>query len=207
MLATLDEAVIQIRSGRPVILLDSEDREGEGDFALAAKHCTPALVNFLLLRGRGLLCVSLPPDTADRLCIKRLENNGNGPSSDTPFGVPVDLDDGSSGIAASARSATIRALGDEAKTGQDFIRPGHVATLLANPQGLKGRIGHTEAVLDLLKMAGVQGPGVLCEILREDGEVARRDEILRVGGEEEIPILHIDALLDHLEVNPGRRAM
>lgn len=195
-LSSLEEAISQVQVGKPVILLDADHREGEGDFAIAAQFCTPEFINFILLKGRGLLCLSLPPAVAARIGVRPMVIDGES-SSNTPFGVPIDLDDGSSGIAASARCATIRATCDESKSARHFKRPGHVATLLANPHGLRGRIGHTEAVLDLLRLAGIGGPGVLCEILNADGEIATRDELFAIGKEHAIPVLHIDTLLDH----------
>ena len=198
MLSTLKEAIWQIQSSKPVILLDADDREGEGDFAMAAQFCTPELINFFLSKGRGLLCLSLPPAVAARIGVKSLAIGGKTSSATTPFGVPIDLDDGSSGIAVSARCATIRATCDESKSARDFKRPGHVATLLANPHGLQGRIGHTEAVLDLLCLAGIAAPGVLCEILGADGEIATLNELFEIGKEHKIPVLHIDTLLKHL---------
>ena len=195
-LSSLEEAISQVQVGKPVILLDADHREGEGDFAIAAQFCTPEFINFILLKGRGLLCLSLPPAVAARIGVRPMVIDGES-SSNTPFGVPIDLDDGSSGIAASARCATIRATCDESKSARHFKRPGHVATLLANPHGLRGRIGHTEAVLDLLRLAGIAGPGVLCEILNADGEIATRDELFAIGKEHAIPVLHIDTLLDH----------
>ena len=196
-LFSLEEAISQVQVGKPVILLDADHREGEGDFAIAAQFCTPERrINFLLSKGRGLVCLSLPPAVAARIGVKPMVIDGES-SSNTPFGVPIDLDDGSSGIASSARCATIRATCDESKSARDFKRPGHVATLFANPHGLRGRIGHTEAVLDLLLLAGIAGPGVLCEILNADGEIATRDELFAIGKEHAIPVLHIDTLLDH----------
>ena len=195
-LSSLEEAISQVQVGKPVILLEADHREGEGDFAIAAQFCTPEFINFILLKGRGLLCLSLPPAVAARIGVRPMVIDGES-SSNTPFGVPIDLDDGSSGIAASARCATIRATCDESKSARHFKRPGHVATLLANPHGLRGRIGHTEAVLDLLRLAGIAGPGVLCEILNADGEIATRDELFAIGKEHAIPVLHIDTLLDH----------
>ena len=196
MLSSLEEAIRQVQVGKPVILLDADHREGEGDFAIAAQFCTPEFINFILVKGRGLVCLSLPPAVAARIGVRPMVIDGES-SSNTPFGVPIDLDDGSSGIAASARCATIRATCDESKSARHFKRPGHVTTLLANPHGLRGRIGHTEAVLDLLLLAGIAGPGVLCEILNADGEIATRDELFAIGKEHAIPVLHIDTLLDH----------
>ena len=193
--SSLHDAIWQIRSCKPVILLDADDREGEGDFAMAAQFCTPEFINFFLSKGRGLLCLSLPSAVADRIGVKSLPISGMKSTAATPFGIPIDLDDGSSGIAASARCATIRATCDESKSARDFRRPGHVSTLLANPRGLQGRVGHTEAVLDLLSLAGVAGPGVLCEILGPDGEIATQDELFEIGKEYRIPILQIDTLL------------
>ena len=203
-LSSLAEVIRQVQLGQPVILLDAEHREGEGDFAIAAQFCTPERINFLLSKGRGLVCLSLPPAVAARIGVKPMVIDGESSSDTPPFGVPIDLDDGSSGIAASARCATIRATCDDSKSARHFKRPGHVATLLANPLGLRGRIGHTEAVLDLLHLAGIPGPGVLCEILNAAGEIATPDELFAISKEHAIPVLHLDTLLERQKMQ--RRA-
>lgn len=190
----LNRALTQLRSGLPIIIYDSDDRESEGDFAFSAKFCTPQLVNLCLTYGKGLICVSLEPHDAVRLKIERLHTNNKDIFS-TPFGMPINLADESSGISASARSATIVALSNPTKKADDFSYPGHVHTLIANPGGLKKRQGHTEAILDVLRMADIDGPGVLCEILRPDGEIAKFEDLKRLGKELNIPMLTIESII------------
>jgi len=183
----------QLSLGQPVILTDAQ-RENEGDIAFAACYCTPQLVSLCLNHGRGLLCLALWPEDAFRLGIQRLPSN-NRDLYGTPFGVPIGLADGSSGISAAARSATIRAAANKDYDASQFAFPGHVHTLLAHPAGLAGRFGHTEGVLELLRHAGLSGPGVLCEVLNSDGEVANADELKQLSSERNMPIVRLEEVL------------
>lgn len=201
LLPSLEPALEQLRRGGAVILRDSDDREGEGDLAFAARYATPELVNRCLHVARGLLCVSLAPHDAERIGVTRLRTNGRDPFS-TPFGIPINLADGCSGVSASARSRTLQAASDPAVGADRFVIPGHVHTLLAHPGGLRARAGHTEAILDLLELAGIGGPGVLCEILDERGEIARQEELTALSRASSYPIVHIDALLAILGAPP-----
>jgi 3,4-dihydroxy-2-butanone 4-phosphate synthase len=193
---SVERALESLCQGRAIILLDAKDREAEGDLAFAARFSTPQLVNTCLGMARGLLCVSLWPEDAQRLGITRLVSNGHDPFG-TPFGLPIDLRDGSSGISAASRSATLKAASDPSLTPGDFVIPGHVHTLIGHPQGLRGRLGHTEAILDLVRSAGVHGPGVLCEILNPEGEIASERELEELSRRLDIPLVHIDDVIEH----------
>lgn len=184
------EAVRYLSMGKPVIIRDRDDREGEGDLAFSAKHCTTAMVNTALTIARGLLCVSLPPEYARKFNIKRLESN-NKDSYDTPFGLPVSLSDGSSGVSAQDRNETIRRLADINSTPEMFCMPGHTPTLIAKEGGLRERDGHTEAILDLLRYSGIGGPGVICEILNSAGAIATKYELESISSNLDIPIISI----------------
>lgn len=193
-----------LRSGRPVVICDDDQREGEGDLAFAAKYMTESAVNFALTYGRGLLCVSMTPERAAELGIERQKSNGLDEFG-TPFGMPISLKGPGSGISASARASTILATAHPQTLVGDFAMPGHVMTLIAHSQGLSGRDGHTEAVLELLKIAGVEGPGVLCEVLRSDGAIAKWDDLRRLGEEHELPIIKIAELKSEISAT-GQQA-
>ncbi|MET0106399.1 MAG: 3,4-dihydroxy-2-butanone-4-phosphate synthase [Sedimenticola sp.] len=200
------KAVDYLKMGRPVIIRDRDDREGEGDLAFSAKHCTTAMVNTALTIARGLLCVSLPPDYARKFNIKRMESN-NKDTYDTPFGFPVSLSDGSSGVSAQDRNETICRLADINSTPEMFCMPGHTPTLIAKKGGLKERDGHTEAILDLLQYSGIGGPGVICEILNSAGAIATKYELESISSNLDIPIISIQDIAQALDsVNTVREA-
>lgn len=193
----IHSVVARLRQGGPIILLDSSDREGEGDLAFAASACTPSLVNLCLTRACGLLCVAMWPETAERLGISRLATNGRDPFG-TPFSTPISLADHNSGVSASSRSATIRATSDPAIEPSAFSYPGHVPTLIAHSAGLRGRPGHTEAILEALRIAHIDGPGAVCEILNAEGEVATEGELRELSSQLGAPVLRISTLIHHL---------
>lgn len=190
----LARAMEQLRRGRPIIIYDDMERESEGDLAFAAQVCTPEVVNFALTVGRGLLCVSMSQQRAGRLGIPRLKSNGNDPLG-TPFGMPVSLANGSSGISAKERCKTILALDNPDTNPSALSMPGHVSTLIAHEAGLVGRCGHTEAILEILSLAGIPGCGVLCEILNPDGTVARLGSLQGISKLYDLPMLDIGELL------------
>ncbi|GGX57557.1 3,4-dihydroxy-2-butanone-4-phosphate synthase [Saccharospirillum salsuginis] len=198
---SVSRAIEYLAVGKPVIIRDHDDREGEGDLAFSAKHSTPALVNFALTFARGLLCVSLPEEYAERMNISRLYSN-NKDVHDTPFGYPVSLANGTSGISAEDRSDTIRALSDIESTPDLFCIPGHTPTLIAKPGGLRVRDGHTEAILDLLGLAGIGGPGVVCEILNSAGAIAGKMELETISRNLDIPIVSISDIKKSLLTKP-----
>lgn len=190
----IESGICALRHGRPVILVDSSDREGEGDIAFAGKYCTPELVNMCLTMARGILCISLRPTDAARIGVRHLPTNGKDRFG-TSFGTPIDSKDTGSGVSAYDRCTTIVAASDASKGPDDFVRPGHVQTLIADSMGLNARQGHTEAVLALLEAAGIDGPGVLCEILNEKGEMADLKELTQMVRREGFPLIEVSALV------------
>lgn len=179
--ASIPEAIEDLRAGKMLILLDDEDRENEGDLIMAAECVTPEDVNFITKHARGLLCCPLSPERADELGLEFMSPR-NTALHGTAFTVSVDAVHGTTtGISAHDRAVTIRALADPKTKPEDLARPGHIFPLRAVPGGVLRRAGHTEAVVDLLKLAGMRPVGVLCEILNEDGSMARAPELLEMA--------------------------
>ncbi len=175
---TIEEVLADIRAGKMVVITDDADRENEGDLVMAAEKITPAAVNFMAMHGRGLICTPITHQRAEALGLQRmvLENRE---SQKTDFTVSVDAARGiATGISAADRAATIRALVDPASTPQDLVQPGHVFPLQAKSGGVLQRAGHTEAAVDLARLAGLQPAGVICEILHDDGSMARLPELM-----------------------------
>lgn len=162
----------ELRAGRFVVVSDHEDREDEGDLIAAAELVSPELVNFAITHGRGLLCQAINEEMAQRLNLYAMAKN-NTALHNTPFTVSVDANNGGSGISAFDRAETIKILGNSASKASELVRPGHIFPLLAHPDGLLAREGHTEAVIDLMKLAGLNPSGILCEILANDGTMLR----------------------------------
>jgi len=180
-LASVRELMEELRQGRPVVLVDDEDRENEGDLIMAAEHVTPEWVNFMLKECRGLLCVALTEERARALDLPLMVERNQDPQG-TRFTVSVDARGTTTGISAFERAATIRLLADPEATAQDFRRPGHIFPLVARPGGVLRRAGHTEATVDLLRLAGLRPVGSLIEILKEDGTMARLPDLLEFAG-------------------------
>ncbi len=197
--SSVQAAVDAIRRGEVVIVLDAEDRENEGDFICAAEMVTPEVINFML-RGRGQLCCPILPSTCERLNLKPIVDNNDAPLR-TAFLTPVDYNGSKTGITAHERAETIRRLATETSTPRDFVRPGHVYPLLAMEGGVLRRAGHTEAAVDLPRMAGLAPAGVLTEILDESGDRATRDELLQLAEKHNLEIITIEQLIAHRRVN------
>ncbi|MFN3596862.1 MAG: bifunctional 3,4-dihydroxy-2-butanone-4-phosphate synthase/GTP cyclohydrolase II [Rubricoccaceae bacterium] len=177
----IPDALADLRAGRLVIVVDDEDRENEGDFIMAAEAVTPELVNFMTKQGRGLMCVGVTRERAAALALPMMEQ-ANTSLHDTPFTVSVDYNHGTTtGISAADRAATIRALADPAARPEDFARPGHIFPLRAQTGGVLRRAGHTEAAVDLARLAGFQPAGVLIEIMNDDGTMARVPDLRRLA--------------------------
>jgi 3,4-dihydroxy 2-butanone 4-phosphate synthase / GTP cyclohydrolase II len=193
--ATIEEALEDLRSGRMVVVIDDDDRENEGDVVMAAEKVTPEAVNFMTRHARGLICVPMNADRLDALGLDMMVQQNTAPHG-TAFTVSVDYLIGTTtGISVHDRAATIRALADpEARPG-DFGRPGHIFPLRGAEGGVLRRAGHTEAVLDLMKLAGLRPVGALCEVLDDDGHMARRSRLQRFSEEHGIRIITIRDLI------------
>lgn len=174
---SVEEALKDLASGKMIVVMDDEDRENEGDLICSSELCTPDMVNFMATHGKGLICVAITKERAEELELNMMVREGSA-LHDTKFTVSVDLVHGTStGISSFDRAATIRALADSAAKPKDFARPGHIFPLIAVPGGVLRRSGHTEATVDLMKLAGLKPSGVLCEIINEDGTMARKPQL------------------------------
>lgn len=193
-LSTIDAAVEAIARGRLVIVMDAEDRENEGDFICAAEKVTPEIVNFMITQGRGLLCVAVLPEVAERLDLPPIVEHNTAPLG-TNFTVPVDHRSCRTGITAQERATTIRALVDPASRPGDFFRPGHVCPLIAKEGGVLRRAGHTEAAVDLARLAGLTPAGALCEILDQSGDRAQREALYELAERFDLEIITIEGLI------------
>lgn len=192
---TIEKAIEDIREGKFVIVVDDEDRENEGDFIIAAEKITPEKVNFMLQHGRGVLCVPLPETRCAELdLVHQVSNNTS--MLGTPFTVTVDKLEGcTTGVSAEDRAATIRALADPTSKPQDFGRPGHINPLYAQERGVLKRAGHTEAAVDLARMAGLQPVAALIEIMNEDGTMARMPQLEIVAEQYGLSLISIKDLI------------
>ncbi|HID23243.1 MAG TPA: 3,4-dihydroxy-2-butanone-4-phosphate synthase, partial [Planctomycetaceae bacterium] len=169
--SAVDLALAALKSGRMIIVIDAKDRENEGDFVCPAETITPDQVDFMLRHGRGVLCVPLVPEVAERLRLTPIvDENANTSHTATPFLTPIDHRESGTGVSPENRARTIRAISDPKARANDFVRPGHVWPLLAKDGGVLRRAGHTEATVDLLRMAGLHPVGALIEILSARGE-------------------------------------
>jgi len=194
-LATVAEAVDALRAGQMAIVVDDADRENEGDLVLAADHVSPRAINFMATFGRGLICVPMCTDALDALEIPPAVTNNTDPKG-TAFRVSVDHARlTTTGISATDRANTIRALIDPTSAPTDFTRPGHVFPLGYTDGGVLVRPGHTEAAVDLAALAGLTPAGVICEICSSDGEMARLPELLEIGETHGLPVLTIADLI------------
>ncbi len=194
-LATVEEALEDFRAGKFVVVVDDEDRENEGDLIMAAQLVTPEHVNYMLRHGRGVLCVPITQQRCDELELER-QVQKNTSMLGTPFTVTVDLLDGcTTGVSCHDRAATIRALADPGRKPEDFGRPGHINPLYAQDRGVLARAGHTEASVDLARLAGLQPAACLIEILNEDGTMARMPQLQAFAEKEGLKILTIRDLI------------
>ncbi|WP_314313046.1 bifunctional 3,4-dihydroxy-2-butanone-4-phosphate synthase/GTP cyclohydrolase II [Hoylesella marshii] len=194
-LNSVEEAVNDIRDGKFVIVVDDEDRENEGDFIIAAEKITPEKVNFMLKHARGVLCAPITISRCKELDLPH-QVTDNTSVLGTPFTVTVDKLEGcTTGVSAHDRAATIRALADPASTPQTFGRPGHINPLYAQDNGVLRRSGHTEAAVDLCKLAGLYPAGALMEIMNEDGTMARMPDLVKVAEEHHLKMISIKDLI------------
>src|ERR1700754_353420 len=196
MLDSIESAIEDIKKGKLVIVVDDEDRENEGDFITAARNVTPEIINFMSKEGRGLICAPLVEERCNELELELMVNN-NTALHETPFTVSVDLlgHGCTTGISARDRAATVQALIDPATKPADLGRPGHIFPLRAKRGGVLRRAGHTEATIDLARLAGFEPAGVLVEILNEDGTLARLPQLLEIAAKHGLKIITIEDLI------------
>lgn len=197
-LHSIEEAIEEIRRGRLVIVVDDEDRENEGDFVTAARNMTPELVNFMAKEGRGLICVPLTEERCTELGLEMMVGK-NTATHETAFTVSVDLlgHGCTTGISAQDRAKTIQALIDPSFKPDDFGKPGHIFPLRAKAEGVLRRAGHTEAAIDLARLAGFEPAGCIVEILNEDGTMARFDDLLQVAEKFGLKMVSIEDLIKY----------
>jgi 3,4-dihydroxy 2-butanone 4-phosphate synthase/GTP cyclohydrolase II len=190
----ITEAIEDIKNGKMVIVVDDESRENEGDLVLAADRVTPEAVNFIIKYARGLLCCSITEERAAKLELPMMVPR-NTESMGTAFAVSVDHKTVTTGISAFERATTIKALTTESTKPEDLLRPGHVFPLIAKKGGVLVRAGHTEASIDLARLAGLTPAGVICEIINEDGTMARRPDLEKFACEHELKIITVADLI------------
>ena len=198
ILNTIEEAIDAVRAGNVIIVVDDEDRENEGDFICAAETVTPEIVNFMVTHGRGMVCAPLSEQRCRELELDLMVGH-NTSLHGTPFTISVDLigQGCTTGISAFDRAKTLRALVDPATRPEDLARPGHISPLKARDKGVLRRPGHTEAVVDLTRLAGLQPGGVLIEILNEDGTMARLPQLLEIAKKFNLKIISIADLIKY----------
>jgi 3,4-dihydroxy 2-butanone 4-phosphate synthase/GTP cyclohydrolase II len=195
-LDNISEAINDIKNGKVIIVVDDENRENEGDFVCAADAVTPEIVNFMAKHGRGLICTPITEKRSKKLNLFPMVSNNTDPM-DTAFTVSVDLKGSgvTSGISASDRSKTIKALVNRSTHPDDLARPGHIFPLIAKDGGVLRRTGHTEAAIDFARLAGFSPAGVICEIMTEDGSMARVPELINVAKKLNLKIVSIEDLV------------
>jgi 3,4-dihydroxy-2-butanone 4-phosphate synthase len=194
---TVEDAIADIRVGRTVIVCDGEDRENEGDLVIGAQFATPEAINFMATHGRGLICLALTPERCEQLELRPMTRR-NESRHGTAFTVSIESREGvSTGISAYDRSHTIQTAIDLARGAEDLVQPGHIFPLRARPDGVLERAGHTEAAVDLARLAGLAPAGVICEILDEDGRAARVGGLLRYARRHGLKMITVAQLIAH----------
>ena len=194
MFNTIEEAIADIKIGKMVIVVDDEDRENEGDLLMAAEHATPEAINFMATHGRGLICIPLEEKHAKRLGFYAMVSE-NTDTYHTAFTVSIDAKDSTTGISAYERSLTIQKVIDENSTRFDFKKPGHIFPLVAMDGGVLKRAGHTEASVDLARLAGLKPAGVICEIMKDDGTMARVPDLELYAKKHQLKMITIASLI------------
>lgn len=205
--AKIEDAVRALARGEMVVVVDDQDRENEGDIVVAAETVTPQHIAFMMNHARGLVCVAMEGERLDSLDIPLMVAN-NTESLKTAFTVSVDYIPGTStGISAADRAATVRALMDENSRPDEFARPGHIFPLRAHPQGVTARPGHTEAAVELSRLAGLKPAGVICEVANDDGTMSRLPDLVRFAERHGLLLVTIEDLIDHVRFPEGRASL
>lgn len=203
-IARIEDAISAIASGKMVVVVDDQNRENEGDIVVAADAVTPETIAFMMTHARGLVCVAMEGERLDALDIPLMVPN-NTESHKTAFTVSVDYLKGTTtGISAADRAATVRALVDDRAKPDEFARPGHIFPLRANPRGVLGRPGHTEAAVDLARLAGRIPAGVICEVANDDGTMSRLPELTLFAERHNLPLVTIEDLVAYLDRQAAR---
>ncbi|MBD1378675.1 bifunctional 3,4-dihydroxy-2-butanone-4-phosphate synthase/GTP cyclohydrolase II [Metabacillus arenae] len=196
MFHSIEEALVDLKAGKVVIAVDDEDRENEGDLIALADKATPEVINFMIKHGRGLVCVPITEEYAEKLALNPMVDQNTDPHG-TAFTVSVDYKTTTTGISAFERSETIRAILNETSKPSDFKRPGHIFPLIAKEGGVLRRSGHTEAAVDLAKLCGSEPAGVICEMIKEDGEMARVPDLVVFAKEHNLKLITIKDLIHY----------
>jgi 3,4-dihydroxy 2-butanone 4-phosphate synthase/GTP cyclohydrolase II len=196
MFNRIEEALEELKKGNMIIVVDDEDRENEGDLLMAASKVTPEAINFMATHGRGLICVPMTEERLKELKVEPMTSN-NTDTKETAFTVSVDFRRCTTGISAFERSDTIKALVNSDTKSEDLTKPGHIFPLKARKGGVLQRAGHTEAAVDLARMAGLYPAGVICEIMKDDGTMARLPDLFEYSGKHQLKIVTIADLIKH----------
>ncbi|RFA35977.1 3,4-dihydroxy-2-butanone-4-phosphate synthase [Virgibacillus dokdonensis] len=190
------KAIDDLKAGKPVIVIDDENRENEGDFVAISEYITPATINFMITHGKGLVCAAVDREIAKRLGLALMPTTHTDPFA-TAFTVSIDHKDTSTGISAFDRATTIRALANPFSGKDDFHQPGHVFPLIAQDGGVLVRQGHTEAAVDLAKLCGATPSGTICEIIHSDGSMARLNDLKKMAKQFNIRIISVQQLITY----------
>src|SRR5699024_2289046 len=194
MFNKIEDAVSDLKQGKIIIVVDDEDRENEGDFVSLGDQVTPEMINFMITHGKRLVCTPISKEVADRLDLLHMTDKSTDPY-DTAFTVSIDHDKTTTGISAYERALTIQALTNKHATPKDFKRPGHIFPLIAKEGGVLERPGHTEAAIDLTKLSGASSIGIICEIINQDGTMARVPDLLQIAEKFNLKIITIKDLI------------
>ena len=200
-IAPIQDIIAEIRAGRMVVLVDEEDRENEGDLVFAAEFVTPEAINFMIRHARGLVCLTLTEERCRQLGISHMARENKSPLG-TNFTVSIEAAEGvTTGISASDRAVTIRAAVKPDAKPSDIVQPGHIFPIMARPGGVLVRAGHTEAGCDLAQIAGLTPAAVICEIIKEDGEMARMPDLIEFAKRHQLKIGTIASLIEYRSQN------
>lgn len=200
---TVDRAVADLKKGKAIIVIDDDDRENEGDFLALGKFATPEMINFMAKEGKGLICVPIEENLAEQLALRMMVEENSDPYK-TAFTVSIDHVTTHTGISAFERSKTIISMLDSEAKATDFNRPGHIFPLVAKQGGVLTRPGHTEAAVDLAKLANVEPVGVICEIMNEDGTMARGEQLKEIANRFDLVILTIEELVRYRKAQESK---
>ncbi|MCI9417224.1 MAG: bifunctional 3,4-dihydroxy-2-butanone-4-phosphate synthase/GTP cyclohydrolase II [Eubacterium sp.] len=198
--SSIEEAIAELQQGKIILVTDDEDRENEGDFICAAEFATTENVNFMAVHGKGLICMPMGKELVEKLMLPQMVSN-NTDNHETAFTVSIDAVETTTGISAEERGITARKCVDDSAGPKDFRRPGHMFPLLAKKNGVLEREGHTEATVDLMRLAGLKACGLCCEIMREDGTMMRTKELMELAAKFGIKMVTIQALKEYRKVH------